>query len=138
MARLSGLLAAAGIVVATGASASAQSRLTQASQGQQARLSIGSIQGSVIDDRGGPLAGAMVSALGATSAMATTDAHGRFVIQYLPNGDYVLRIHLAGFVTTRRENVRVGPAPATLEKIQMRRLDDPNAAGRPILAAGVV
>jgi hypothetical protein len=138
MARLSGLLAAAGIVVATGASASAQSRLTQASQGQQARLSIGSIQGSVIDDRGGPLAGAMVSALGATSAMATTDAHGRFVIQYLPNGDYVLRIHLAGFVTTRRENVRVGPAPATLEKIQMRRLDDAKAAGRPILAAGVV
>jgi TonB dependent receptor/Carboxypeptidase regulatory-like domain len=138
LARLSGLLAAAGIVVSTAASASAQTRVGQVLPGQQARLSLGSIQGSVIDDRGGPLAGAMVSALGATNAMATTDARGRFVIQYLPSGDYVLRIHLSGFVTTRRENVRVGPTPATLEKIQMRRLDDTKLTARPILAAGVV
>jgi TonB-dependent receptor-like protein/carboxypeptidase family protein len=80
----------------------------------------------------------MVSALGATNGMATTDARGRFVIPSLPNGDYVLRIHLAGFVTTRRENVRVGPTPATLEKIQMRRLDDTSVTKRPILAAGVL
>ena len=137
LARLSGLLAAAGIVVSTAAPAFAQSRIVQAS-GQQARFTLGSIQGTVIDDRGGPLAGAMVSALGATSGMATTDARGRFVIQSLPSGQYVLRIHLAGFVTTRRENVRVGPNPATLEKIQMRRLDEPNVAKRPILAAGVL
>jgi hypothetical protein len=79
LARLSGLLAAAGIVVSTPAPAFAQARVTQA-PGQHARLTLGSIQGSVIDDRGGPLAGAMVSALGATSGMATTDARGRFVI----------------------------------------------------------
>jgi hypothetical protein len=137
LARLSGLLAAAAIVVSTPAPGYAQSRVTQA-PGQQVRLTLGSIQGTVIDDRGGPLAGAMVSALGATNGMATTDARGRFVIPSLPNGDYVLRIHLAGFVTTRRENVRVGPTPATLEKIQMRRLDDTSVTKRPILAAGVL
>src|SRR4051794_22193009 len=108
MARLSGLLAAAAIVVLTAVPTSAQARPPQLQYGQQARLTLGSIQGTVIDDRGGPLAGAMVSALGATTAMATTDARGRFMIQYLPSGDYILRIHLPGFVTTRRENVRVG------------------------------
>jgi len=137
LARLSGLLAAAGIVVSTPAPGFAQSRVTQA-PGQQVRLTLGSIQGTVIDDRGGPLSGAMVSALGAINGMATTDARGRFLIPSLPNGDYVLRIHLAGFVTTRRENVRVGATPATLEKIQMRRLDDTGVTKRPILAAGVL
>ena len=137
LARLSGLLAAAGIVVSTPVPALAQARVMQAS-GQQVRLTLGSIQGSVIDDRGGPLAGAMVSALGATSGMATTDMRGRFMIQSLPSGDYVLRIHLAGFVTTRRENIRVGPTPATLDKILMRRLDEPAVTKRPILAAGVL
>ena len=47
---------------------------------------LGSIQGVVVDDRGGPLAGAMVSALGVTSAMTTTDARGRFLLQPLPSG----------------------------------------------------
>jgi hypothetical protein len=137
LARLSGILAAAGIVVSTASTASAQSRPAPVAQLQQVRLTLGTIQGSVIDDRGGPLAGAMVSALGAANGMATTDVHGRFVILSLPSGDYVLRIHLPGFVTTRRDNVRVGPMPATVEKIQMRRLEDTKAS-RPILAAGML
>ena len=78
----------------------------------------------VSDERGGPLSGALVSALGgATSAMATTDVRGRFVIQPLAAGEYVLRIHLAGFVSSRREGVRVGPAAVEVAKIQMRRVD---------------
>src|SRR3954462_5232164 len=138
LARLNGILAVAGIVASTTTPAFAQARVTPAAQLQQARLSLGSIQGSVIDDRGGPLAGAMVSALGAANGIATTDAHGRFVIQYLPSGDYILRIHLAGFATTRRENIRVGPAPATLEKIQLRRLEDASLATPTVPAAGVL
>ena len=137
MARPSGFLAAAGIVVMTVGSASAQVRGPVLEPGQRASLSLGSIQGRVVDDRGGPLPGALVSALGASSAMATTDAHGQFVIQSLPSGQYVLRVHLRGFVTTRREGVRVGPAAATLDSIRMRRLDDAKLDARPILAAGV-
>ena len=55
----------------------------------------GAIKGVVSDDVGGPLAGAMVSALGATMAMTVTDANGRFSLDKLPAGDYTLRAHLA-------------------------------------------
>ena len=116
MARLTGLFAAAAIVGLTVVPVSAQSRISGSPdrisvQGQQARLTLGSIQGVVIDDRGGPLAGAMVSALGAATLMATTDARGRFLIQPLPSGEYQLRVHLPGFVSTRRDGVRVNAAP---------------------------
>ena len=144
MTRLTRSLAAAAIVGLTVAPVSAQTAggrpgaFTPILQGQQARLTLGSIQGLVSDERGGPLAGAIVSALGATTAMATTDARGRFVIQPLAAGEYVLRIHLAGFISGRREGVRVGPAAVEVPKIQMRRLDGVNTtlAARPILTAG--
>src|SRR5918993_4164605 len=135
MARLTGLLASAAIVL-TAVAVSAQTPVQ--AQGQQARLvGSGSIHGVVIDDRGGPLAGAMVSALGVATLMVTTDARGRFVIQPLPSGEYVLRIHSPGFVSTRRDGVRVGGATADVSRIQLHRVDGPLAA-RPILAAGVV
>ena len=140
MARLTGLFAAAAIVGATVVPGYAQSRMPPARgsvQGQQARLTLGSIQGVVTDDRGGPLAGAMVSALGAATLMATTDTRGRFVIQPLPAGAYQLRVHLPGFVTTRRDRVRVDAAAADVSRIQMRRTDDAPLAARTILAAGI-
>jgi hypothetical protein len=142
MARLTGLFAVAAIVGLTAGSLSAQTRipLTAArasAQGQQARLNLGSIQGVVIDDRGGPLAGAMVSALGVATLMATTDARGRFLIQPLPSGEYQLRVHLPGFVSTRRDRVRVNAAAADVSQIQMRRSEDTRLAARSILAAGV-
>ena len=147
MARLTGLLAAAAIVGLTGSAASAQtpSRFRPdfgpiVAQGQQARLSLGTIQGTVLDDRGTPLADAMVSALSPLSTkMATTDAHGRFRIQALPAGEYVLRINRAGYLSSRRDGVRVGAAGATadIDRIQLRRVDDSPLAARPILAAGV-
>jgi hypothetical protein len=143
MARLTGLLAAAAIVGATVAPGYAQSRIPMTDvrvsvQGQQARLTLGSIQGIVIDDRGGPLAGAMVSALGAATLMATTDARGRFLIQPLPSGEYQLRVHLPGFVSTRRDRVRVDASTADVNKIQLRRADDTALTSRTILAAGIV
>src|SRR5262249_39483892 len=106
MARLTGLAAAAAIFGLTAASVSAASPFTPLHQ--QAQLMLGSIQGVVVDESGGPLSGAMVSALGVTSAMTTTDARGRFVLQPLASGQYVLRVIHAGFVSTRREGIRVG------------------------------
>src|SRR5258705_10004703 len=129
MARLTGLLAAASIVGLTVGPVSAQTLgirpgTSPILQTQQARLGIGSIHGLVSDDRGGPLPGAMVSALGVTPAMATTDARGQFVIEPLAPGDYVVRVHLAGFAAGRRDRVRVGPATVDIARIQMRRLDE--------------
>jgi hypothetical protein len=140
MGRLTGLIASAAIVSVTAVSASAQVLEPSTPQafrsGQQAHLNLGSIQGVVVDDKGAPLSGAMVSALGAAMLMATTDSRGRFLIQPLPSGEYQLRVHLAGFISSRRDGVRVTAATADVNKIQLRRADDPPHA-RPILAAGV-
>src|SRR5262245_19526232 len=60
-------------------------------QGQTVRLMRGSITGTVSDDRGGPLAGALVSALGATMVSTVSDSRGYFSLDALPIGDYVLQ-----------------------------------------------
>lgn len=104
----------------------------------------GAIKGVVSDEVGGPLAGAMVSALGATMAMTVTDSNGRFSLDKLPAGDYTLRAHLAGFAASRRENVRVGVTPASIYRLQLHKLETAVATTgsadgvttRPILAAG--
>jgi len=108
-----------------------------------ARLGLGSIEGFVSDERGGPLAGAMVSALGARNGMAVTDARGRFLIDALPSGVYIVRVHLAGFASTRRDYVRVGSAAAMIEPFHLRRVPAATdsaadtTVSRPILAAGL-
>lgn len=103
-----------------------------------------SLSGLVVDDRDRPLAGARVSVLGASAAMAVTDAGGRFTVNQLPPGDYSLRAHLEGFAASPRANVRVGSEGAAALTLRLARLDAPvatsGAAGplsaRPIMAAG--
>ena len=59
-------------------------------------------EGIVQDEKGVPVAGAMVSALGATTAFAVTDRIGRFEIRSLSPGPYLVRAHLTGFVAPSR------------------------------------
>ena len=138
------------LCVATAAAGSsvafAQSIAARAPEyGAVSAIVAGSISGTVSDERGGPLAGVMVSVLGNTSAMTITDASGRFSLSHLPLGEYTLRAHLAGFLSSRRENVHVGPLASAPYRLQLHRLDGGVAgtAGhvdepvtRPILAAG--
>jgi hypothetical protein len=102
----------------------------------------GRISGSVSDERGGPLPGAMVSMLGVTMATTVADDAGHFTLEALPVGEYILRAHMAGFAASPRQLVKVGTAP-TVHKLQLRRLDAPVATAghtpveaRPIVAAG--
>jgi Carboxypeptidase regulatory-like domain/TonB dependent receptor len=135
-------LAVAGAIGAPGAPAQAQSP-----QYQSVRAIRGSITGTVSDDRGGPIAGAMVSALGATTtAKVTTDASGWFSIDALPIGDYTLQAHSQGFLGSTRATVRVSGLSPSLQRLQLRRLETAVATGgsgptpvaaRPIMAAGV-
>ena len=121
------------------------SRSSRAPVIQLARLSSGTITGIVRDERGGPIAGASVTAIGVTMALAVTDKSGRFATETLPAGEYVLRAHRAGFAASAREIVRVGGAPASAPQLEMRRLDgatgtsgtaEPPLPSRPIIAAG--
>ena len=67
-----------------------------------ASIAAGSIQGTVQDEQGAPVAGATVSALGASTAFAVSDRSGRFEMRTLSPGPYLLRAHLTGFVASRR------------------------------------
>lgn len=106
----------------------------------------GTIEGIVVDERGNPLAGAMVSALGSTSALAVTDRGGAFVLRALPAGAYMVRAHLSGFAPSRRQFVEVrATAPsrltATLQRsTALASVSQPKAPPPPpkVLSAGLV
>ena len=105
-------------------------------------MSRGRVSGSVSDERGGPLPGAMVSLLGVTMATTVADDAGQFRLDALPAGEYVLRAHMSGFVASPRQLVRVSESPAVF-RLQLRRLDGSVATtgtapveARPIVAAG--
>src|SRR5262249_12770910 len=150
MGRIERVLSAAGVVALAAAASSSSAFAQQRAAAHPAEFRTvnavmgGVIKGIVSDDRGGPLPGAMVSALGATMAMTVTDANGRFSLEKLPAGDYTLRAHLAGFAASRRETVRVGVTPASVYRLQLHRLETAVATtgtstevtARPILAAG--
>ena len=145
MGRLNRVLAATamGVAVAAIGASPASAQSAASAQGQSVRAMHGSITGVVSDERGGPLAGAVVSVLGATMAMTVSDARGRFALESLPAGEYLLQAHLTGFSGSRRELVRVGVMAPPELRLQLHRLDDVIATSgtttvtaRPIMAAG--
>ena len=151
------VLSAAAIAAAIGAGAPAvalgQQLVRRAPVLQSVRATIiptAAISGTVSDEHGGPLPGAMVSVIGATIAMDVTDAQGRFSLGQLPIGEYILAAHRQGFAAARRQIVRVGSGPLPSYRLQLHRLDaavatsgtaggttvDTTLASRPILSAG--
>ena len=148
IARHRGITAAAVVgVVWLGAVAAPQAqtaRLVSVSTVERhaSHISRGRVSGSVSDEGGGPLPGAMVSMLGVTMATTVADEAGHFTLDALPSGEYVLRAHMSGFAASPRQLVRVGVSP-TVYRLQLRRLDsvvgtsgDGPVEARPIVAAG--
>src|SRR5258705_6294745 len=86
-----------------------------------AALASGSIGGVVQDERGAPIPGAMVSALGAKTAIAVTDRGGRFELRPLSPGHYLIRAHVIGYVGSRGQNVEVPASARTSSSIALRR-----------------
>ncbi|MCX6545341.1 MAG: TonB-dependent receptor [Acidobacteria bacterium] len=132
--------AAAGLVAATGP-ASAQSVSIRSPQAIVARATAqGDIQGLVVDTKGRPLAGAMVSALGSTVAFALTAKDGRFRLDALPTGAYTVRIHLDGFIPAPRQMVEVRPSVPALVSVALRSLTDNGSPAQTaqVLAAGLL
>ena len=82
--------AAVVMVVASGPRGFAQTNVRP--EGQTVHLLRGSITGTVVDERGGPLAGVVVSALGATMAMTISDGRGALRPRLSPHR----RIHRPG------------------------------------------
>ena len=133
-----------GIAHASGVVTTTLAQGVRAPESTSVRNIRGTITGSVSDERGGPVAGAIVSAFGQTMAVAVTDGRGNFSMESLPVGEYILQAHLTGFAGSRRESVRVGASIAAQPRLQIRRLDAAVAttgvtpvSARPIVAAGV-
>lgn len=149
MGRLSRTITAGSLVAITAAmaagEASAQSPVRPVPTVQTARLSSGSISGVVRDEAGGPLDGVVVSAVGATMAMAVSDVRGWFAIDGLPAGEYLVQAHLRGFAGSERELIKVGTAAGATHSFQLRRLSRvvgtsgavTPVSARPIMAAGL-
>jgi hypothetical protein len=132
--------AAAGFVVAAGPAA-AQSVSIRSPQAIVAHAATqGEIQGLVVDPKGRPLAGAMVSALGSTVAFALTGRDGRFRLDGLPVGPYTVRIHLDGFIPAPRQMVEVRSTWPALVSVALRSLADNGSAAstRTVLAASLL
>jgi hypothetical protein len=95
----------------------------------------GSIQGTVQDEHKSPVAGALVTAVGATTIVAVADKDGHFQFRALPPGPYVVRARLAGYLTPPAQVVRVRSTARTESLIALRHLGA-SAAALPVLAAG--
>ncbi|MBS1819546.1 MAG: TonB-dependent receptor [Acidobacteria bacterium] len=91
----------------------------------------GALSGVVRDERGQPVEHAVVSALGASTTVAVTDASGRFEFGALTPGPYLVRAHLAGYVAPRAQMVEVRSSARATSAIAVRR-----EGAAPILAAG--
>lgn len=96
----------------------------------------GELQGVVTDELGEPLGGAVVSALGATTAFAVTDTAGRFAFRTLPPGPYLVRAHLQGFVPPRARVIQINAAARAISALALTRRAGPGEPAR-ILAAAV-
>jgi hypothetical protein len=130
---LFGLLCA---VAAVPAFAQSGVRAHPASLATAASSPYASVEGVVLDDRGRPLAGAVVSALGAKTSFAVSDEDGRFAFRALPFGPYVMRAHLQGYLPPRARVIQVNRASLTVSSIALTRQDDLEG-GTTVLAAGV-
>jgi hypothetical protein len=95
----------------------------------------GELQGIVTDDRGSPLQGVVVSALGSSSAFAITDRAGRFAFRTLAPGPYLVRAHLDGYVPARGRIVQVNSAARAVSSLTLARRGSPGEPAQ-ILAAG--
>ena len=107
-----------------------------------ASLASGSIGGVVQDERGAPVPGVTVSALGVRTAIAVTDHGGRFELRTLSPGPYLVRAHATGYVGSRGQMVEVRAGTRAPSSIALRRANAITtpatpAASVPVLAAGV-
>lgn len=81
----------------------------------------GIIEGRVLDDNNTPVAGAMVSVVGRTTAAATTGRDGRYSLRELPYGPYILSVHSRGYFKSRGRTVQLTTSKISIPEIQLAR-----------------
>ena len=129
------------LVVGTPAISSAQQSAARAVVSPVTRLTSaaapGTIAGVVRDDRGIAVPHAVVSALGAVTTVAVTDASGRFDFGALTPGPYLVRAQLVGYTAPRAQMVQVRASARTATAIALRREEAPKVVAANVVAAGI-
>lgn len=139
-----GLVVTAAVVSVMGTAAPARAAEEPGVPAGSERHPGGSIVSFVRDQAGQPLVGAVVSAVGRRIVTGVTDETGRCAFSALPAGDYLVRVHRAGYVSSTSLIVLAGNGASTtwsfVLKTQPDRAMDPREARRSpeILAAGFV
>jgi hypothetical protein len=140
---ISGVIASAALssllLVPTPPEAHAQQREpTPVVVGRVAAVAAGSIHGVVRDEHGAPVIGALVSALGVSTAFAKSDGNGRFELGSLQPGPYLIRAHRSGFLASHGQIVDVRPSGRTSSALELRRATDEPAPPRLLAASAGV
>lgn len=131
--------ALAGFGSLTGLAASAaasQSASPIASRGpvkvsEQASSQHARIAGTIKDDQGGVIEGAIVTALGVTQGLTISDRSGHFSLA-LPPGEYQIRVHREGYASSFRELLLLRASASISRAIVLHKTSEPS-----ILAAGL-
>jgi hypothetical protein len=101
----------------------------------------GTIESVVQDETGAPVAGAVVTATGASTVFGVTDRFGRATLRSLSPGPYLVRAHITGFAAPRVQTVEVLAGSRASSAISLRRVNAVSAsspmAAPPILPASV-
>jgi len=80
----------------------------------------GAVNGRVLDAQGLPVPGANVTVSGTQGAKhTTTDADGRFSVQFLTPGSYEIRVELQGFRSVDRKDIAVALGKTTTVPVTM-------------------
>ena len=102
-----------------------QPRITEA-RGAVVRTALvfpGRLEGMVTDERGAPLPGAAVSVQGSDLLFAVSDREGRYSLNDLRPGAYLVRAQHPGHLASKRTLVQVLPAGTARQGFRLRRLD---------------
>jgi hypothetical protein len=136
MRRIAGVLTAVAVVLLA-ASADAQRVPAPVLPVQHlAALERGAIEGAVRDERGQPVSGAIISAIGPSSTTAVSDHSGKYVIASLLPGPYLVRAYLGGFFSSKPQLVEVRPSARTTSAVSLHHATLPSTS-YPVLTAGV-
>jgi hypothetical protein len=83
---------------------------------------VGTLNGTVLDESGGTVPGAIVTAVKTDSqqeSKTTTTSAGAYTLPYLPEGTYTIRVSMPGFETSTAENVVLRAAQTLTVNINM-------------------
>lgn len=114
-----------GLLILHASAGSAQTPLAGQATGRtppetRASSAVGDVRGIVLDERGSPVTGAMVTALGRTAVVGTTDRDGRFTLRALPYGPYLLRAHLSGYRASRTRTIQLASASLVVSPVALQ------------------